>query len=204
MSKLLIIVDMIKGFVTEGAMHDKGIANIIPKIKNYIENFNNSGDKVLFIKDAHEDDAVEFNAFPKHCLKGTSESELVDELMVYENGSNYIEKNSTSAMFAPGFVEYINSLEDLTEVVIGGCCTDICVLNLAISFFSSQNIYRKVFLKSATRQFFLPICHMKKFLIQIVNFRIFSPYPRQREVNIRLLAIIVPTYILKRKIIHFL
>ena len=33
MSKLLIIVDMIKGFVTEGAMHDKGIANIITEIK---------------------------------------------------------------------------------------------------------------------------------------------------------------------------
>lgn len=142
MSKLLIIVDMIKGFVTEGAMHDKGIANIIPEIKNYIENFNNSGDKVLFIKDAHEDDAVEFNAFPKHCLKGTSESELVDELMVYENETNSIEKNSTSAMFAPGFVEYINSLEDLTEVVIGGCCTDICVLNLAIplkNYFNETN-----------------------------------------------------------------
>lgn len=142
MSKLLIVVDMVKGFVTEGAMHDKGIATIIPEIKNYIEEFNNSGDKVLFIKDAHEEDAVEFNAFPKHCLKGTSESELVDELMVYETSENSIEKNSTSAMFAPGFIEYIEKQEDLTEVTICGCCTDICVLNLAIplkNYFNETN-----------------------------------------------------------------
>ena len=132
MSKLLIIVDMIKGFVNEGAMHDKGIANIIPETINYIEKFINEGYKVLFIKDAHDEDAVEFNDFPKHCLKGTCESELVDELLKYENGQNSIEKNSTSAMFAPGFVEYIEKINDLEEIVIGGCCTDICVLNLAI------------------------------------------------------------------------
>lgn len=132
MERLLIVVDMIKGFVNEGAMHDKGIEKIIPELINYIEDFKSKNDNVLFIRDAHEETAVEFNAFPAHCLRGTSESELVDELMKYEDENNSIEKNSTSAMFAPGFKEYIDNLKDLKEVVIGGCCTDICVLNLAI------------------------------------------------------------------------
>ena len=142
MSKLLIIVDMIKGFVNEGAMHDKGIANIIPETINYIEKFINEGNKVLFIKDAHDEDAVEFNDFPKHCLKGTSESELVDELLKYENGQNSIEKNSTSAMFAEGFIDTIKEMENLKEVIITGCCTDICVLNLALplnNYFNQEN-----------------------------------------------------------------
>ena len=35
-------------------------------------------------------------------------------------------------MFAPGFMDIINQMTDLEEVVIIGCCTDICVQNLAI------------------------------------------------------------------------
>ena len=132
MEKLLIVVDMIKGFVNEGAMHDKGIANIIPELDRYINEYSKEGSKVIFIKDTHDENAVEFKAFPPHCLRGTSESELVDEFMKYETEENTFEKNSTSAMFAPGFTDYIDSLKDLKEIVIGGCCTDICVLNLAI------------------------------------------------------------------------
>ena len=132
MEKLLIVVDMIKGFVTEGAMHDEGIGKIIPALENYINEYNKEESKVVFIKDTHDENAVEFKSFPPHCLRGTSESELVNEFMKYEKEDNTFEKNSTSAMFAPGFIDYIDSLTDLKEIVIGGCCTDICVLNLAI------------------------------------------------------------------------
>ena len=43
-----------------------------------------------------------------------------------------IEKNSTSAILVDGLVEEINKMTNLEEVVIVGCCTDICVMNLAI------------------------------------------------------------------------
>ena len=129
LEKIVIVVDMINGFVNEGAMADPYIAHIIPEIKRLVEE---NKDGAIFIRDCHEEDAVEFKSYPVHCLKGTSESEVVDELKVYTNNENTFEKNSTSAMFAPGFVEYIEKINDLEEIVIGGCCTDICVLNLAI------------------------------------------------------------------------
>ena len=35
-------------------------------------------------------------------------------------------------MFAPNFQNDLNKYENLKEVVVMGCCTDICVLNLVI------------------------------------------------------------------------
>ena len=35
-------------------------------------------------------------------------------------------------MFAPGLVRDIEKMDNLNEVVVCGCCTDICVLNFVI------------------------------------------------------------------------
>ena len=135
---LLIVVDMVNGFVREGAMASSNIEHIIPRIEELIKSYTNEGDAVMFIKDSHEMDAAEFKRYPVHCVKGTSEAELVDELKKYENAALVYEKNSTSALFAPGFIEDIKNMKNLKRVVITGCCTDICDLNLAIPL---QNLF---------------------------------------------------------------
>ncbi len=137
--KLLIVVDMVNGFVREGAMADKYIENIIPEIVKLVEENN---ENTIFIKDCHENDAIEFKSYPVHCLKGTSESELVEELREFENENNTYEKNSTSAMYAESFIDDIDKMQNLKQVTIVGCCTDICVLNLAIplnNYFNQRN-----------------------------------------------------------------
>ena len=45
-------------------------------------------------------------------------------------------------MFADGFIEMLSQMENIKEIVIIGCCTDICVLNLAIplqNYFDEKN-----------------------------------------------------------------
>ena len=136
---LLIVVDMVNGFVREGAMADKYIESIILPIENLIKE---NVEGTIFIKDCHEQDAIEFKSYPSHCLKGTSESELVEELKKYETKENTYEKNSTSAMYAENFLTDIDKLKNLKQVTIVGCCTDICVLNLAIplnNYFNQKN-----------------------------------------------------------------
>lgn len=130
--KGLIIVDMINGFVNEGSLADPYIKTIIEENVRIAKEFIENNDAIIAFKDVHEEDSLEFNSFPVHCLKGTNETELVPELKKLENNFKIIEKNSTSGMFAKGFIEYINSMASLTEIVITGCCTDICILNLAI------------------------------------------------------------------------
>jgi nicotinamidase-related amidase len=142
LEKLLVVVDMVNGFVREGVMSSENIEHIIPRIKTLVDKAIGEGDGVAFIKDTHNPDSLEFKKFPPHCIKGTSESELVSELKPYEKDSLVYEKNSTSAMFAPGFVSDLEQMKKLREVIITGCCTDICVLNLAIpltNYFDQNN-----------------------------------------------------------------
>ena len=141
--KLLIVVDMVNGFVREGAMASENIEHIVPEVERLVKEFTESDEnQVAFVKDTHEKNAREFKRYPVHCLRGTSESENVEELRKYENVALIHEKNSTSAIFPNGLLENINKMKKLEEVVITGCCTDICVINLAIplqNYFDEHN-----------------------------------------------------------------
>lgn len=130
--KLLVVVDMINGFIKEGKMSDKDINHITSKIKSLVEKFLSEDEAVAFIKDTHTRDSIEFRKYPVHCIDGTSESELISELASYEKDSLVYRKNSTSTIFASNFMRDIERMKSLEEVVITGCCTDICVMNLAI------------------------------------------------------------------------
>lgn len=129
----LIIVDMVNGFIREGVLHDDNISKIIPRQIELIKEAKANNKLIVFIKDTHNENSVEFIRFgsTKHCIKNTFEQELVDELKVFESDKDTIsiEKNSTSFMEAPMFRELIEKQSDLVEFDIVGCCTDICVFN---------------------------------------------------------------------------
>ena len=133
----LIVVDMVNGFVREGVLHDEEIGKIIPRQIELIKEAKDEGKLIIFIKDTHTKDAVEFVRFgnTNHCVEGTTEADLVDELKVYENLEDTIgiEKNSTCFMEAPDFRELMELQKELKEFDIVGCCTDICVVNGAIA-----------------------------------------------------------------------
>ncbi len=141
--KILINVDMVNGFVNTGAMHDEYINHIIPmQVKLMKEYEEDSSSLNIIIKDTHKENCREFKRYPVHCVENTFESELVDELKPFENDNSVVfEKNSTSSIYANGFLGLIDSLISLEEVIIVGCCTDICILNLAIPL---QNYFDQV------------------------------------------------------------
>lgn len=123
MKECLFVVDMINGFVKEGAMHDEKIMNIVPDIIQLC----NKHEHRIFIQDMHEKDAIEFKSFPTHCLKDTSESAIIDELKPYVKET--IHKNSTNTFHALDK----KILEEYDSFVICGCCSDICVMQFALS-----------------------------------------------------------------------
>lgn len=143
MEELLIIVDMVNGFVKVGSLADSKIGLIIPKQIKLIKDFIEKKQQIIFIKDSHTKDSIEFKTFPPHCIKGTKEAEIVDELKPYTKYALEYEKNSTSTIYAPGFMENIKKYKKLKRVVITGCCTDICILNLALplkNYFNQNNL----------------------------------------------------------------
>lgn len=141
LKEILVVVDMVNGFVKEGSLADPYISHIIPEQIRLIEDFLKRKQGVLFIKDAHTKDSKEFDSFPPHCIKGTTEAELVSELKPYEEKGISIEKNSTSAIFAEGFLKLIQQMKQLERVVTVGCEADICIPNLAIPL---QNYFNQI------------------------------------------------------------
>ena len=100
----LIIVDMVNGFVREGALHDEEIARVIPRQIELIKEAKAAGKARIFIKDTHDENATEFDRFEgQHCVRGTEEAEIVDELkpFVEDEDTFVFEKNSTNFMEAP-------------------------------------------------------------------------------------------------------
>lgn len=130
---ILIVVDMINAFITEGVLHDEAIAKIIPRVVEIIEENLKEGKMVILVKDSHSKNATEFKRFGNmpHSLKDSFESEFVKEIKKYENHPNVIviEKNSTSYMESPKFRQLIRNAKNVNRVEVVGCCTDICDFN---------------------------------------------------------------------------
>ena len=139
---LLINVDMVNGFVKKGAMADSFIQHIIPEHIKIMKKIKQQGGTIAIIKDTHKKNAREFKRYPEHCVEFTEEAELVEELKCFEEDAIVYKKNSTSAIYAPNFLNDIDKMINLKEVIIIGCCTDICVINLAIplqNYFDEHN-----------------------------------------------------------------
>ena len=131
---LAINIDMVNGFVKEGTLAAPSIMRVVKRQQEILEEYKNAEDKgIIFIRDEHTKDAVEFKTFPEHCLKGSKESELIDELKEYYKGAYDFGKNSTNFVFADGFQEQINKFTNLETVTLMGCLSEVCVKNGGIT-----------------------------------------------------------------------
>ena len=122
---MLAVVDMVKGFCEEGALSSARCKLVAPEI-NKIAEMLPDADRV-FIRDCHNEHSVEFDYFPKHCVG--KESELISE--INPSGGLDVRKNSTNA-----FIQLLgarNNLLDYDNIIVTGVCTDICVMQLALS-----------------------------------------------------------------------
>lgn len=129
---ILIIVDVVNGFIKEGSLSDPKIARIIPEIERLSHDYIKDNKEIIAFRDCHTLESPELEAFPEHCIIGSGEEELVDELKALQDNYTIYDKNATSGFVVKEFMDQINAMDDLKRVVIVGCCTDICILNLAI------------------------------------------------------------------------
>ena len=126
---ILFVIDMINGFVRRGALHDPAIAEAAQPIKDLIELLEC---RTVFVADSHPPKTREFLSYPAHCVIGSGEDEVIDELKPYIH--QLIRKNSTNTFFAPDFQDFLNEeLRNYREIILTGCCTDICVMQFALT-----------------------------------------------------------------------
>lgn len=169
--RMLYVIDMVNGFTKFGALADPYIMHTVAEQIKLIEKFKKENQGVIFVKDCHEKNAIEFKTFPEHCIVGTSEADLIDELKEYEASSIVYQKNSTSNIFAPNAMKDLGKIKNLRQVVGVGCCTDICVLNFLIplkNYFNQLNLDIDVFaVKSAIETYHIPDVHDRDYYNKI-------------------------------------
>jgi nicotinamidase-related amidase len=139
---VLFIIDMVNGFAVEGPLASDRAGKLIPAVSGMLAGFKERSIPVVALTDCHDEDAGEFEAYPPHCVKGTLESEMVGELKA-QGGYTLIPKNSTNMFTEKPFMTWMGDNGHLDTFVISGVCTDICVLQLAISMRSWLNASRR-------------------------------------------------------------
>lgn len=142
-SVYLVFVDIIRGFCDEGALASERVRKMVEPVRSLADAFLEKGvpgGNLLFLQDDHPQDAVEFTAFPPHCVRGSGEEETVEELrpLVEQAGAQVFRKNATSGMFGVNpdgepFHAYLRRqfTRPITFLLLGDC-TDLCIYQNAM------------------------------------------------------------------------
>lgn len=127
---VLIAVDMINGFAKSGALYSPRVENLIAPIAELSRACGKRGIPQLAFADTHPEDTPEFFSYPPHCLVGSVESELVEELKS-AGPFMMIPKNSTNGYLEPEFQDWLSRNGHIDTFIVVGNCTDICIEQFA-------------------------------------------------------------------------
>ncbi|PJI07141.1 MULTISPECIES: isochorismatase family protein [Clostridium] len=143
---VIINVDLINGFCKSGNLSSQRVEKIIPyavQINNLFKDYN----KIFFV-DKHTEKSAEFDAFLPHCIGGTTESEIVDELKDFASENATIcEKNSVNGFLCDSYSDWLKNNLDKINMIVVGDVTDICIMNFCLTqkaFFNEKNIKSRI------------------------------------------------------------
>lgn len=134
--KALYMIDMNNGFVNFGNMANPKYNELVNEQLKLINKFKKENQLVNFVLEGHTTDSIEFDSYPSHCVLGTKEAELIPEFIDEQNKENTrtYYKNSINGMLNRNLQDDIKSQDNLNEIVIGGVCADLCVMDFARTF----------------------------------------------------------------------
>jgi nicotinamidase-related amidase len=131
----ILTVDLIEGFCSQGPLASERVSEIVPQNVTLFEKAHARGvTRFVLAQDAHTSDTPEFDAWPPHCVRGTSEAATVEALarLPFMGELTLIEKNSINAGINTCLQSWLVDNDDVTHYVITGDCTDLCTYQLAM------------------------------------------------------------------------
>ena len=128
-----LLIDTIRGFHDIGNLANPRMANIIPNIKKLLIEKNEPEIEFILLGDCHKPDDLEFQTFLPHCVIGTEETRIIEELLIpfIEARGQHIVKTTLSSFYGTN-LEEILAKWDLERIILTGVCADICILNAAM------------------------------------------------------------------------
>ncbi|RME73679.1 MAG: cysteine hydrolase [Chloroflexi bacterium] len=131
----VVSVDVINGFCYEGPLASPRVANIVQPIVRLFEKSHAAGvSHFILTQDTHPEDAVEFESYPPHCVRGTAESEAVPEFKALPFFDRFlvIPKNSISSLVETDLNGWLDAHPEVDTFITVGDCTDLCTYQLAM------------------------------------------------------------------------
>lgn len=125
----VMVVDMLEGFTREGPLASPRVDALVPKQAEFLRHLP-AGSLVVFLADEHDPDDFELRRFPPHCLRGTREAqirqELVDAARDAQAVIEIVRKHNFTGFLGTRLDEVVAGAPSRSWVVIG-CVTDCCI-----------------------------------------------------------------------------
>lgn len=134
-SVAVVSEDLLKGFCDVGPLSSERAASIVPASVSLFERSHDLGVRhFLLLQDTHDAQAVEFAAYPPHCVEGTDESETIDELrhLPFSDLFTVLPKNSVSSHVGTDLEPWLDDHPGVNTFIVVGVCTDICVYHATL------------------------------------------------------------------------
>ena len=126
MSVCILVIDMLKDFVLEGAPLEVPKAReIVPNIRFLLEEARKRKIPVVYVCDAHNEGDGEFDLWPAHAVKGTRGAEVIDEIKP-QKGDYVVEKRRYSGFYETDLDLTLREL-GVRKLVVTGILTNVCV-----------------------------------------------------------------------------
>jgi nicotinamidase-related amidase len=131
----IMAVDVTVGFCSEGSLASERVAGIVAPISQLFRRAHQLGIRHYVLpQDTHIEDAIEFSAFPPHCVAGTDESSTMPELLnlPFSDLFTIMEKNSVCVALGTELDPWLDAHPEVTTFITVGDCTDFCTHRLAM------------------------------------------------------------------------
>ena len=145
-SSAIISADVINGFLYDGPLSSPRVAAIDEPITQLLKVAWKAGLRdVLLVQEGHREDALEFDAFGAHAVKGTPEAETIDMIkaLPFFSQMDIIFKESIHPALNNNFDEWIEQRNHLNTFIAVGDVTDLCLYHLATYLRFHANAYHQ-------------------------------------------------------------
>ena len=131
----VLSVDLVNGFCYKGPLASPRVAALVDPVSNLFKRAYGAGIRnFITTQDAHAPDSPEFESYPPHCIRGTSESQPVAAFtsLPFWNLFEVMPKQSLSSAIGTRLDPWLDEHPAVDAFITVGDCTDLCTYQLAM------------------------------------------------------------------------
>ena len=138
----VVSADLVNGFCYEGPLASPRIAGIVgPSVELFTLAYSLGVREFVLVQEYHTHDAVEFEQYGPHCIRGTREADTVQPLkdLPFADLFKVVHKNSLHPAYGTDLDAWLAERPQLNTFLAVGDCTDLCLYQLTLHLKLSAN-----------------------------------------------------------------